>query len=183
MSIQEQQSDEREAIQAMYDEDENFKVVNDTTFQYKVTSSTNDKKSLLLQVEWTENYPDEKPKINLDLFYNNYLSPECRLKIVQNIEKEVEHYVGSPLTFVLFDHVQQNIDELIPDSTFNLSESKERSTLNCNETKTVKVKKEQLTKSQKRRMYNKLTTGELPRGHNWVCIIKHLSQTGGSNDT
>ena len=42
-----------------------------------------------------------------------------------------------------------------------------------------KEKKEHLTKSQKRKMVNRLDNkGELPRGYDWVDVIKHLSQTG-----
>ena len=42
-----------------------------------------------------------------------------------------------------------------------------------------KEKKEQLTKAQKRKMYNRLDNkGEMPRGWNWVDVVKHLSQTG-----
>lgn len=41
------------------------------------------------------------------------------------------------------------------------------------------TKKEQLTKSQKRRMWDKADSkGHRPRGWNWVDIIRHLSQTG-----
>lgn len=44
-------------------------------------------------------------------------------------------------------------------------------------------KKEQLTKAQKRRLWNKTDgTGEKPRGWNWVDIVKHLSQTGGKQE-
>lgn len=46
----------------------------------------------------------------------------------------------------------------------------------------AKEKKEHLTKAQKRRLYNRLDNkGEYPRGHDWVDIIRHLSQTGGQN--
>ena len=47
-----------------------------------------------------------------------------------------------------------------------------------------KDKKEQLTKNQKKRLYDKMgnTTGEMPRGWNWVDIVKHLSQTGGQKN-
>ena len=45
----------------------------------------------------------------------------------------------------------------------------------------VKERKEQFSKAQKKKMYEKLDskTGEKPRGHDWVDIIRHLSQTGG----
>lgn len=44
------------------------------------------------------------------------------------------------------------------------------------------VKKEQFTKSQKRRQWNHRVAGDdgqRPRGHDWMDIIRHLSQTGG----
>ena len=43
------------------------------------------------------------------------------------------------------------------------------------------VKKEQLSKAQKRRQWNNRMVGEegqKPRGHDWVDIVRHLSQTG-----
>ncbi len=41
-------------------------------------------------------------------------------------------------------------------------------------------KKEQLTKAQKRRMWDKggMDSEDRPRGWNWVDVIRHLSQTG-----
>jgi hypothetical protein len=47
-----------------------------------------------------------------------------------------------------------------------------------------KEKKEQLTKAQKRKMYNRLDNrGEMPRGWNWVDVVKHLCQTGGKSES
>lgn len=47
----------------------------------------------------------------------------------------------------------------------------------------VKERKEQLTKAQKRKLYNlQDVKGEMPRGWNWVDIVKHLSQTGKSQE-
>lgn len=46
------------------------------------------------------------------------------------------------------------------------------------EPKKENQKKEQLTKAQKRRQWDKVgSKGEKPRGWNWVDIVKHLSQT------
>ena len=44
------------------------------------------------------------------------------------------------------------------------------------------IKKEQLTKAQKRRMWNRggLETDDRPRGWNWVDIVRHLSQTANT---
>lgn len=39
-----------------------------------------------------------------------------------------------------------------------------------------------MTKSQKRRQWDRMDgKGEKPRGYDWVDVIKHLSQTGGSS--
>lgn len=43
------------------------------------------------------------------------------------------------------------------------------------------IKKEQLTKAQKRRQWNNRVVadgGQKPRGHDWIDIVRHLSQTG-----
>lgn len=43
------------------------------------------------------------------------------------------------------------------------------------------MKKEQLTKSQKRREWDRVDNkGERPRGYDWIDVVKHLSQTGGA---
>ena len=49
--------------------------------------------------------------------------------------------------------------------------------------KSQKVKKEQLSKAQKRKLTNQTNTrGERPRGWNWVDVVKHLGQTGRSKE-
>lgn len=54
----------------------------------------------------------------------------------------------------------------------------------CQDPPKKEPKKEQLTKGQKRRQWNRLDgTGERPRGWNWVDIVKHLSQTGSRKDS
>ena len=62
-------------------------------------------------------------------------------------------------------------------SPFKVQEVKEAQ---VQEKKAVKEKKEHLTKAQKRKYYDRVNVqkGEMPRGYNWVDIIKHLSQTG-----
>lgn len=44
-------------------------------------------------------------------------------------------------------------------------------------------KKEQLTKAQKRRQWDKSDgKGDKPRGWDWIDVVKHLSQTGRKED-
>ena len=51
-----------------------------------------------------------------------------------------------------------------------------------NDPQPVKQKKEQLSKNQKRRLYDKFGTQGMmqgkQRGWDWVDVVKHLSQTG-----
>ena len=43
----------------------------------------------------------------------------------------------------------------------------------------TRPKKEQLTKTQKRKLFDRMgNTGEMIRGWNWVDIVSHLSQKG-----
>ena len=46
------------------------------------------------------------------------------------------------------------------------------------------VKKEQLTKAQKRNAWKRggLDTGDRERGWDWIDVIRHLSQTGSKQD-
>lgn len=47
--------------------------------------------------------------------------------------------------------------------------------------KKITVKKEVMSKSQKRKQWDRLDSkGEKPRGYDWVDVVKHLSQTGSS---
>jgi len=53
----------------------------------------------------------------------------------------------------------------------------------CTVTSRQKEKKEHLTKAQKRRQIVRHDDkGEMPRGWNWVDVVKHLRQTGRQVD-
>ena len=48
--------------------------------------------------------------------------------------------------------------------------------------KSTAPKKEQLTKAQKRKQWDRLDAkGNRPRGYDWVDIVKHLSQTANKD--
>lgn len=66
------QTDEREALVSIYEGDSQFNEVNLTTFQY-IYGETDTIKSFLMEISWPENYPNELPNINLELFYNRNL--------------------------------------------------------------------------------------------------------------
>lgn len=65
---------------------------------------------------------------------------------------------------------------------FEQTEQAEASTKEPEEETRKKEKKEQMTKAQKRRLFDKFGAAqERPRGWDWVDIVKHLSQTGSQH--
>ncbi|XP_053988747.1 RWD domain-containing protein 4 [Hylaeus volcanicus] len=185
MSDAELQEEEREVLLSIYDGDPAFKQLTPTTFQYKF-GEDNNMKSFLLEISWGPTYPSERPVINMNTFYNKDIVQEVKDKVVKLVEAEADQWLGSAMTYTLFQCVQEHYVELIstqPDSItevnshtsqLKLTEEKQQS-----EETTKKPKKEHLSKAQKRRQWNKADgKGERPRGWDWVDIVKHLSQTG-----
>ncbi|XP_014478458.1 PREDICTED: RWD domain-containing protein 4 [Dinoponera quadriceps] len=185
MSDAELQEEEREVLSSIYDGDPAFKQLTPTTFQYKY-GQDNDLKSFLLEISWSATYPTEKPAINMDTFYNKHIVQEVKDKVVSLVEAEAEQWLGSAMTYTLFQSVQEHYADLIsvqPDSVTDINSYTGKLKI-ADESQQVeetakKPKKEQLSKAQKRRQWNKADgKGERPRGWNWVDIVKHLSQTG-----
>jgi hypothetical protein len=96
------------------------------------------------------------------------------------------------MTYTLFECLKENLTDHLAaleeeqknkHVVSNVTESVEKLQVNDNkpaQSSAPVVKKEQLTKAQKRKIWNRSdNTGTRPRGWDWVDIIKHLSQTGG----
>lgn len=94
------------------------------------------------------------------------------------------------MTYTLFECLKDRIDELLVDqpnhfeisaTIGNIVETVDKCSIGAATSK--QPKKEQLSKSQKRRQWENCDhKGEKPRGWNWVDIVKHLSQTGGKEE-
>ncbi|XP_050546736.1 RWD domain-containing protein 4 [Daktulosphaira vitifoliae] len=177
------QEEEREALLSIYDGDESFKEVSPTVYQYKY-GEDGDNKSFLLEVEWHCNYPTEAPKINLDTFYNRHIVNSVKQNIKDRIVIEANHYLGESMTFTLFEFLKDLAEELTADQpTKEVIESMTKLTIENDEELIKKnaVKKDYMSKSQKRKQWDRLDAkGEKPRGYDWVDVVKHLSQTGSS---
>ncbi|XP_046391193.1 RWD domain-containing protein 4 [Ischnura elegans] len=187
MSNLELQNEEREVLLAIYDGDPAFKDLNENKYQYKY-GEEGDPKSFLLELCWGETYPADKPIINMDTFYNKHIVQEVKDHVVNTIGKEAEQLLGEAMTYTLFEWVKEHSEELLsaqPESPVTASSSLvdavDQITISDNvETKAPKMKKEQLSKAQKRKQWERVDgKGEKPRGWDWVDIVKHLSQTGG----
>ncbi|XP_029382436.1 RWD domain-containing protein 4-like isoform X1 [Echeneis naucrates] len=185
MTANEDQEMELEALRSIYEGDEGFKEVSPVSFQFRI-GGLEDTKAFILDITWPETYPDTAPQISLDAFFNNRISVETKQLILSKLEQQVEANLGTAMMYTLFEWAKDNQEALMENhkpvmSTVASTSSSE--VTNTISTAKKKEKKEQLTKAQKRRIINRTDNkGELPRGWNWVDVIKHLSKTGGKDD-
>ncbi|XP_065351592.1 RWD domain-containing protein 4 [Cloeon dipterum] len=189
--MQEAQDDEREVLLSIYEGDPLFKQLSPKVFQYKY-GEDNTSQSFLLEITWGDNYPDEIPIINMDTFYNKHLIAEVRQHIVDEVSKEAANNIGMGMTYTLFEWVKERLDELVsaqPDSIAEavssrlvIADTQEQESISGGAA-VPKARKEALSKAQKRKQWDRMEKGEKLRGHDWVDVIKHLSQTGGKDVT
>jgi len=195
MSAKESQMEEIEVLDSIYDGDENFKKLNETTYQYMITHPSLDHKNFLLEIAWGEQYPDEMPDVNLNAFFNKHIISDVKLAIRDVLLKEAEDLLGCAMTYTLIEYAKENVESL----TANQPEKPEASTLpsevistsksSDNDEKEKSAERDMdknMTKAQKRRMWDRMEAGakagDRPRGWDWMDIIKHLSQTGSKDD-
>lgn len=106
------------------------------------------------------------------------------------LTEETEQWLGCGMTYTLFECLKEKQDELLAHQPEHGASSTvaAASPIVCatdaGAAGKVTVKKEQLTKSQKRRQWEQSDhSGNKPRGYNWMDIVRHLSQTGGKEDS
>ncbi|XP_058481160.1 RWD domain-containing protein 4 [Solea solea] len=175
MTANEDQEMELEALLSIYEGDECFKEISPVSFQFRI-GDLEDKKAFILDVAWPETYPETAPQISLDAFFNNRISADTKQLILSKLEEQVEANLGTAMMYTLFEWAKENQEALMENhkpvvTAVTLTSSSEVMTGGSNAKK--KERKEQLTKSQKRRIINRTDhKGELPRGWNWVDVIK-----------
>ena len=184
------QSEESEVLKSIYEGDDAFLVLADNQFQYKV-GEDGAQKSFILQLTWGQEYPNQAPEISVESFYNRHLKDAVKVEIVDKVREEAEQYLGMSMSYSLFEFAKENQECLLKNqpeeaSVVNPAANTETaSTTTSTAASKPKEKKEQLTKAQKRRMWDKggLDTEERPRGWDWIDVIRHLSQTGSKEDS
>jgi hypothetical protein len=183
-----------QVLQSIYDGDENFKILGASSMQYKV-GEHDEPLSILVDIKWAQDYPDCIPTVTLDSFYNQHLPDKAKKEALMNIVDESWKNVGEQQTYTLIEWMKENLLQLIgpyvfdevcrlenhenegaPEATKKEDEDDEKSK--------KESKKEQMTKAQKRRQWGRMDKdGNVARGHDWVDVVRHLSQTGGSSYT
>ncbi|KAM9329504.1 RWD domain-containing protein 4 [Gastrophryne carolinensis] len=178
MAANEDQEMELEALRSIYEGDECFKEVGPTVFQYRV-GDVGDPKAFLVEFSWPESYPETAPNISMNAFFNNQIGPAVKQSIVNKLQEQVEANLGTAMTYTLCEYAKDNKEELMENhqpfsNTIALTgndSALEPTHITLSSKK--KEKKEQLTKAQKRKLADKIDhKGELPRGWNWVDVIK-----------
>ncbi|XP_048753247.2 RWD domain-containing protein 4-like [Ostrea edulis] len=183
MTCQEQQEEELEVLLSIYEGDDNFKQVSPTTFQYKY-GEDGSYRAFNVELVWREDYPETEPLVNVDTFYNKHIFEEVKRKIMEKIQEQVPDLLGCAMTYTLFELVKENYDDVIAEQPETQPVNQVSNDEKCSvpEVAKKKEKKEQLTKNQKRKLFDRLdATGEKPRGWDWVDVIRHLSQSGSQN--
>lgn len=153
-------------------------------------------KSLVLKVTWPEGYPDIPPIVSLDSFYNGHISSFLKEAILRDLNLLANEQLGTALTFSLIDQLKENSEEYFRLIDLDHSESKHSENVEAsakldevvrylywylvhflNQNMKKAARRSLLTKAQKRRQLNRLDqNGVLPRGWNWVSVVKHLQQ-------
>ncbi|XP_056345512.1 RWD domain-containing protein 4 isoform X5 [Oenanthe melanoleuca] len=175
MAANEDQEMELEALRSIYEGDVCFRELSPVSFQYRIGES-GDPKAFLIEVSWPETYPQTAPVISMDAFFNNTISSAIKQSILDKLMVEVEANLGTAMTYTLFEYAKDNKEVFMENQPVNtvtsVSNSISIGTPDVPPSK-KKEKKEQLSKTQKRKLADKTDNkGELPRGWNWVDVIK-----------
>lgn len=119
--------------------------------------------------------------------------PAVKEGIQAALSTEAEQWLGCGMTYTLFECLKDNLEQLTaaqPESAptvaivdegvgaLKISDADAEA-----DARKKEPKKEQLTKAQKRRQWERSDhKGDRARGWDWVDIVKHLSQTGSKDD-
>lgn len=180
------QEEELEVLKSIYEGDDLYTNPDKQTHLYKF-GEAGTLKSFILEIKWTEEYPSELPALSLESFYNKHLVPEVKTNILKAVTEEAEQFLGMSMTYSLFEWVRESLETLLEKQPETIQTVCEEIETKCSVTENddeettakTKVKKEQLTKAQKRAQWKKggVNEEDRERGWNWVDIVRHLSQT------
>ena len=71
------------SYRSIYDGDDLFTVIEKKKFQYKL-GEDGTAKSFILEITWTDEYPEVLPNISLDAFYNKHIICVSKLKYLDD---------------------------------------------------------------------------------------------------
>ncbi|CBK23004.2 uncharacterized protein [Blastocystis hominis] len=187
--ISSEQEEELESLPFIYSEEELIVLSKDPVhIQIRVSSTMKNGGSplkALLDLNWGENYPNEKPEMSI---ISIDIKADEKEYLLNQLIEVCEQYMGMAMTFILSstltqlltDHHENWLNRLqSATSAENVMEDAGASTPKEEDRKGTKPEKpQQKTKAQKKHEENNWTRpGELPRGYNWVDVVNHLRKT------
>merc|ERR1719454_986999 len=113
------QNEELEVLNSIYEGDSNFIQLGNNTFQYKyVVQDTYcnlhlNNMTFLLNIEWSDTYPNCVPNICMDAFFNREIDDNIKKIIIDAVSNEAEQHVGTSMTYTLFEFVRDNVSDLL----------------------------------------------------------------------
>uniref|UniRef100_A0ABI7WYY9 RWD domain-containing protein n=1 Tax=Felis catus TaxID=9685 RepID=A0ABI7WYY9_FELCA len=178
MSANEDQEMELEALRSIYEGDESFRELSPVSFQYRI-GENGDPKAFLIEISWTETYPQTPPIISMNAFFNNTISSAVKQSILAKLQEAVEIHLGTAMTYTLFEYAKDNKEQFMENhhpinSTIPISSIISVETPNTAPSSKKKDKKEQLSKAQKRKLADKTGLEEKVSSlHSWNIWIRH----------
>ncbi|KAM7532805.1 hypothetical protein Aperf_G00000129004 [Anoplocephala perfoliata] len=145
--------------------------------------------SFVVNITWPKGYPFTPPIIDLNEFCNRNMPRSLCKSMIDELNEIASQNMGEPLTFTLIEHLRDHFEtyaQQIKDAKKGTKEQAPELAMSGNaKTKNDKSQVDiTLTKAQKRKQFDRLgADGNLPRGWNWVDVIKHLRQTGTQNNS
>ncbi|CAH8497258.1 unnamed protein product [Schistosoma turkestanicum] len=181
MAIYDPREEEALVLRSIFDEEE-LTISSNHTLEYRV-GEQGTTSSFIVQVHWPAGYPDVLPCISMDSFYNHHVPSHIKEKITDELLSVAKEQLGSALTFTLIEYLKENHERFAKSFAIDKVDKSQSNSISC-ETSSVSCKQNklpQLSKTQKRKHLDRLgQDGELPRGWNWVSVIKHLQQSGSA---
>lgn len=112
MGANEDQEMELEALRSIYEGDESFRELSPVSFQYRI-GEDGDPKAFLIEISWTETYPQTPPVISMNAFFNNTISSAVKQSILAKLQEAVEVNLGTAMTYTLFEYAKDNKEQFM----------------------------------------------------------------------
>ncbi|KAM3172124.1 hypothetical protein ACTXT7_015191 [Hymenolepis weldensis] len=140
--------------------------------------------SFVVNITWPLDYPNIPPIIDFNEFCNLNMPRALQESLLSELNEIASQNVGESHTFTLIEHLRDNFEAYAQQIRDAKKRPKERIFESVTEDMEKDKKDTALTKAQKRKQVNRFNSdGNLPRGWNWVDVIKHLRQTGVQGDS
>ncbi|KAH9312938.1 hypothetical protein KI387_027973, partial [Taxus chinensis] len=162
---------------------DSFSKIDDRSFRLRIDPDQNDAEApppLFLEISLPDGYPKDIPQFDLNNLNNNKYSETAKKAILEGLHDQASSQEGENMCYNLAEWLKDKLPEFFSlkhiaavtdHDNDNMDASNEANTKDLASTK--KDAKEKMTKSQKRRYFDRFGASEKPRGWDWVSIISH----------